>query len=605
MTGVNATLDWSALDEPRPASVEPTIWTRNLAALAEADSTLADLLGRTELPPTWRLVHALDETLTFRLEPPGQEPVWLADTAAPRTRAIALLENLRLPEQNLGLATVGTGCELALLLERLPGHLAVYVFEEELRRLAAVLRIRELAQPIAQGRCIFVPPGYEEEYALDLLRRHSGLLPPGTLLAMDQVSPARREALQRLCQRLHAEVGQHRTERIQTLAATPVQPSPTPTPRLLVVALKPDRASQVLAADLTAAAQELGWPVTCSTVSGPHAVHPLFHVERVVEFRPTLTLMLDHLTDVLPVRPSGTTYVWHSCADSVPREIPVDGTSHLAASPQVAAALRAAGASPDAVRPWYWACATEIEAASADERSASGRERPLLLVGDLPALEPQAHGVTQDTHRILWNTLVRLAAQLWPTPNILEPGKVFARAEGQCGVQIRDEVLRDTLIRLVERVIVPGVVLEAVASALVELGPRVLTLGRGWQRLRHARLRCLAADIFSLPQGERWEPRACIFAGQSDPLCPALLYAGARAWPLIVHAVGGRPLGPQLGGVLRPGEHFEPFSDLRQLRAAVQSSDSPRVQSRADRVRAHLRAHHSWGCRLKELAQSL
>jgi len=133
----------------------------------------------------------------------------------------------------------------------------------------------------------------------------------------------------------------------------------------------------------------------------------------------------------------------------------------------------------------------------------------------------------------------------------------------------------------------------------------VLTLGRGWQRLRHARLRCLAADIFSLPQGEQWKPRACIYAGQSDPLCPALLYAGARAWPLIVHAVGGRPLGPQLGDVLRPGEHLEPFSDLRQLRTAVQSSDSPRVRSRVDRARAHLRAHHSWVCRLKELAQSL
>jgi hypothetical protein len=127
-------------------------------------------------------------------------------------------------------------------------------------------------------------------------------------------------------------------------------------------------------------------------------------------------------------------------------------------------------------------------------------------------------------------------------------------------------------------------------------------LGRGWQRWPGQEIESSGACIFELPQPGTG-PRAAIFGGSLDPLCPALLHAAALGWPLLLHDPGGQTLARGLGGVLQRGQHYLAFTGAADLRAALTVlKDKPAAaHDRAARARAHVLARHTYAQRLREL----
>jgi len=640
MTSPAAPPDLARLDACRPATLDPQVWTSNLAALSAQQPALAAELRPVVLPDTWRPAFALDGFLTFRLEAPGGPPEWLGQTAAPRTRAQALLKEFDAADRNTALPVIGAGAELLHLLARLPAHLAVFVFETDVRALAAVLRIADLAAEIGRGRCIFVPPdsssglgaGREIEFLTELLDAHPGLMPPGNILLPDLLSPARIERLRLACEEVGREVGQRRAKRLHELAAgaeraadfSPRGLEAAPRPRLALLSLVPDARTHAIAGCVERAARSLGWDVLLRVTADPRSVHVLAHCDALIRFQPTITLCVNHLRAALPLPPRGRTCAWLLDEAAVPAQLPDDDTLYLAASPRVADALRRAGARADTLLDWFWGCE-----AGPDDEPAGQPENTVLLIADLPPEQPEAYGVRQPTHKRLWSHLRGIAAKLWQTPTVLETEKVLERGERESGVELRDRVLRDDMLRLIARALVPGVALEQIAAALVGESAQVLVLGRGWERLAGGGaksnfaplggVKVLGGDLFDLPdRGAGLRPLACIFAGQRDPLGPTLLYAAARGWPLVLHCPGSRGLqsarsrgrgssGGALGDVLRPAQHFEPFSGLPELRRAVHAlRDAPQAAAqRAARARRQVREHHSYARRLEELAAVL
>ncbi len=615
-------LNFSGLDDFRAATLDPAVWSNNLATLSTDQPDLANELRGGRLPPAWRPALSLDDTATYRLEEPGAPAAWLGGTAAPQTRATALLTAFTPGDRNLALPTLGAGAELTLLLERLPVHLAVFAFEADLHALAAVLHLHDFSAAVAQGRCVLVPPGRTHEFLTRLMQTHPGLLPPGTILMPDLVPRARREELRTLCERIHGETNQRRARRLTELAtaARRAAVAATKTPRLALLALSADRESRAVAADVTRAAHRLGWPVLCASIAGPHSVHPLAHCEALAEFQPTLTIHVNHARSVLPISFAGATCVWYHRAGNVPEQVPDDGTCYLAASPRVAEALHRAGARTDRVLAWYWACSPADDSAPpasapqcaggeaaqggpAQSQTASG---PILLVGDLPNRDPEQYGVTQHSHRQLWERIAVVVAQVWETPRVLEPEKLLARAQSECGVELRDESLRASLARFTEQVVIPAIVLERLLRGLIKTGRALLTVGHGWERLAHETFQPLAADMLELAErAPTLRPGACVLAGSSDPLSPALLLAAAAGWPVLMHSLGGVPLAPLLGDVLRPGQHFAPFRDLTELRRELESLSQPLAARRTERAREHVQLHHTYVCRLQDLAAHL
>jgi hypothetical protein len=602
MSRADAAPNLALLDALRPAARDPAVWTRNLKALAADQPSLAAGLERVTLPKTWRPALALDGFVTWRLEPPDQPPTWLGDSAAPLTRARALLAQFDPHGKNPALPCLGCGAELRVLLERLPPYAAVFVLENELPVLAAVLRTQDYADAIARGRCIFVPPEGAAAAMEQRLSRQPGLLPPGDIVLPNLTAETRITELRRLCEGVLTTIQTRRSAELQELQARVATRTPAtlaPPVRLALLGLGPDTATHALARSLQRAAQALGWPVLCRVLDAPDQGYPLVHCQALAEFDPVLTICLNHPRAWLPCAPPGRTCVWVLTESAAAIREPEDSVLYLAVSPLIHAALCKAGVPASAIHDWYWACE-----ATPDDPARDPTDAALVFVADRPAADASAHGITHGTHQLLWTHLRMLAAQNWATPLIREPAKLLVRGERECRTELTDPQLRDWFLGLMERVLIPGVIVEQVARGLADQPLEVLTLGCNWADFDARRFKPLATTWFEwLRRGSTLRPRAWVFAGQVDPLSPALLYAAASGRPVWLHSPGGQPRDTELAGILRSGQHFLPFGDLSDLRRGLAALvKTPAVaQQLADRARRHVTEQHSYSRRLLDL----
>ncbi len=603
MSPAGSPLDLTALDAEVPAQLDPAVWLRNLAALERVGSPLAGSLAGLPLPGTWRPAQALDGTVSLRIEPPGQPPAWLGNTAAPRTRATALFGDYDPAGQNLALPCIGAGQDVAVLLGRLAPHLALFVFEADPANLAAALRLVSLEEALASGQLILIPPGNEATFLADLMAREPGLHPPGALLAPNLVDAARRAELQAICQRLHTETTLARSRELLALADTRAAPPAQPATgvRLAIVALTPHAGVRRYVEGLDRAARSAGWRTECCTLASPREAHPLHAARRLTAFAPTCVLHVGAAPAAQPSKPDAPALGWVYDAENLPDRESARDVTWLAASPRVVAALHEAGFARERVVEWFWSCAPDaLDEPAAPDPVADGA--PFLLVGNLPDRRPETYGVTQDTLKQLWQALERVVADQWQSERADRADWLLAEAERRCQRAIRDEGLRAQYLRLTRQVIVPAVTLEALARFLLDRGARLETAGRGWQRLVQPRLACVSDEaVFLSPRAADARPAAAIFAGGADPLSGALVQAAATGWPVLLHAPGGRSLSQDLGGVLEPQRHVGVFAHLRRLSELIDELSQPAARARIAAARRHVAARHTMAARLSTL----
>ena len=108
-----------------------------------------------------------------------------------------------------------------------------------------------------RGRVIFVPPADEPGFLEHQLSAHPGLLPPGLIICLPQVSQSRLEQVRTICANCASAVSAARARRLQELAtAPPPTLAATCPPRLAVLALQLDPAAQDVARALEDAAPQ-------------------------------------------------------------------------------------------------------------------------------------------------------------------------------------------------------------------------------------------------------------------------------------------------------------------------------------------------------------
>ncbi|MBU0616343.1 MAG: hypothetical protein KKI02_01360 [Planctomycetes bacterium] len=606
-------IELAAFDDAAPYSLDPSVWAANLEALRAEQPELARVLDDTPTPPHWHPVTALDGFPTYRVEPPGEAAQWLAGTAAPATRAAGLLARQQFSSNNHALPSIAAGAQLSFLLDRLSSRQAVFVFEQDLAQLAAVLRTVSVAEAVAAGRCVLVPPGAELRFLEELLERHPGLLPPTAIVAPQLSDPKRLEQLRRTCETAARHTNESRERRLATLKSrVPVEASTrVAQPRLALVALGHSAGSHLLATQLAETANELGWSTCSRTANGPRHIHALPHHEALVDFGAELTVCIAHPPGSLPLPPGRPVCQWHLYARDIPASVPPDDTIHLAATPRAADALRAAGVPSGRLFEFYWACASASPESLAPSVAKHPRPTPptaVAIVGDLPDASESACGIEQPTHRQLWKQLHQTATKAWETADITQPATLLRNAERTSRVNLGERSLHERMVRIIEHVLIPTVVLETILQVLRCESHTVLTVGRGWHRCSRETVQPLAESFDRLPAKAAETPvAAAIFAGPLDPLSPALFHAAKLGWPLLIHNPGKTPLTAQLGGILHPRQHYEPFAGSRDLCSTLDTmrSDPTPVQRRCERVREYLFAQHTYGQRLTALAQQL
>jgi hypothetical protein len=602
-------IDLAALDDAPHAELDPLVWSANLKTLQVEQPELASQIEEARLPPHWRAAAALDGFQTFRIEASGQPPHWLAETAAPLTRARALLRFDQIGDRNPALPTVAAGAELRLLLERLAPQQAVFVFAEQMTDFAAVLRTVDLAQGIANGRCVLVPPDREETFLKGLLERHAGLLPPQTIVPLPGITDERLVQLRQVCESLARRIGQAREERLRALGARNSLNDQrarqrSGEPRLAVLALGPGRLTHRLSEELAASGEQLGWAVHRCAMTGPRQAHALPHCEQLAEFAAGLSICVGHPPTALPLRSADTVCQWHVHAKDVPEQLPVDDTIHLAATPRVAQALEAAGVPAPRLVEFYWGYPARKVPAAAGPPTA----RTVVILVDLPDASAGACHIEQPTHRKLWTQLHQTASQTWETAAIRQPTALLRAAERASGVELTERPLRQRMLRIIEHVLIPAVVLERILQALERESFGIITVGAGWQRCSSECVQAIASSLEDgLQRAATIAPTAAIFAGPLDPLSPGLFDAASPGWPLLIHCPGGVSLSTELGGLLHAQQHYDAFAGARDLLAALHAiaAHPEQTERRCTRVRAYLQQHHTYTRRLMTLVQRL
>ncbi|MCG3126820.1 MAG: hypothetical protein CHACPFDD_01675 [Phycisphaerae bacterium] len=593
----------SGLDEGSDARLDPDVWQRNLAALAAVGWPALNVLAATTLPPHFRLRRSIDGWLSFRVEPAGEQPCWLDRSGAPLTRAEALLSMYACGELNATMPGAGSGAELSLLLERLPRHKAVFVWEWAWLALAAALHVVDVAEAIRSRRLILIPPD-GGAYLESLLDAEPGLLPPGNILRLPHVSGEWIEQVHARCARLSAEVLARRSAALRELKVPAPVPAAAGPPRLALLTTQPDglaRFATALVRDSCGGSVE----TLRSAVDDPPGAHPLIHARRLVEFAPTHTIFVNQ--PPLPVcGDSPAASQWYLSTGAAARAVP-GSAALLPATPAVEAALRRCVAASQGVVPFYWACV--------------GDESPNDELGDEIALCVDRHddsaaacGVDQPTHRMLWDKMRDLARRLWETPDGQRADALLARAERETGLGVAERDVREKLVQLAAGELIPAATTERIIELLRHDDQRAVLVGSGWGR--PARATWVPGGAIQPGTGEDFwtqvrlnrprAPLAAVFAGGADPFAAALPIAGAMGWPLIVHAPAADVLGRALGGLLTPGQHVAPFASYRDLIAALRRlRDDPRERQRIGRrTHEHLVARHTYRQRVAALLTS-
>lgn len=597
--------DLPSLDQIELATAPHDILARNLNALETADATMAAALRTREPPSGFRLAGTLDGDVNYRCEEAGAPAAWLGGTGMPRARAEALCATFDSGGQNVALPAIGTGAELAYLLQRLGRHQAVFVFEDDLDAWAAVLRVRDLEASLLAGRCVVISGEDSRERLQARLDSRPGLLPPGKILNLPGVAATRMRVVQAACERVMADVSVGRNRRLQRVRDTVVsrRSALCEETRLAVLALHGRGWALPAARGLARAGRGLGWHVVECVATGPDSVHPLPHCEALHAFRPNLTICVGHGPESLPITIGGDVCAW-AIDERSARELSgnsVDEVRLLAATPTMMREMRQWSGEARDVEAFYWP--SDLLDTSVCPGGVPGKQ--VYIVADHHPLDPERCGIDQPTHKRLWTDLLERVARCWDRPEIASPEALLRQSERSAGVSLGSGRTRELFLRLIPHALIPSVVPEMIARVCDGLSIPWAVIGRGWPAALVAGGRHLADTL----SGETtWEsvrcPLAVIFAGRADPLCPDLLVAAGHGWPLVLHNPGRSSCAAQLGGMLLPDEHYATFADASDL-AGVLRSPIRQWQRRAERARMRLRDGHTFQDRLQMLHQLL
>lgn len=584
----------AALDSVIPYSLAEDAFAANVAALRETSHEFADTIAGIVLPDHWRAATTLDGRGAWRIESAGEAPRWLGESAAPLRRASATLRTFTQTDRNVVLPVVAAGAELDLLLERLAPYQAVFVFEENAQPVAALLRLRDYATAIRNLRVIFVPPQSEESFLTALLRREEGLLPPVSLIVLPGVDDARIASVRGVCERVVNSLTQERTRALSECHATLATPKNRAI-RPIVIALTPEPVLQELGRFVGEASQTVEAAPPWYGMDEPRRAGSLPALRAVSESKANVIFGLGAAISGLPMPPEFRQLRWIPALADIPENW---GTAAcLAGTPSVAAEM--GRRFPQVTVHDFPLGAPDTEIAPSAERASEA-----YVIGDLLDPRPAFCGIEQPTHVMIWEQAGKVIESGWESRQILHVEGLLLTAERAAGVTLEDSSMRPRMLGLLERVLIPAVVMERIHRTLVDGGIAVRTVGRGWGRVGIA---ALTGTLTCAALAKLATPAAAIFIGCPDPLTPALLSAGTLQWPLHLYSPGGVSREPLLGGVLRAGEHYAPFDSGRALLAGVGADrkDTARAVRRAERTRSHLATKETYAARWRKLLEVL
>lgn len=594
-------------DDAPPLTIDPAIFSRNLAALSSEQPALEQQLRNVALPVTWRPVLALDDWPTWRCEAPGEPANWLCDTAVPRTRADALLSIYQPGELNATLPAIACGAELVLLLDRLPRHKAVFVFERDIAVLSAVLRVIDVSSDVAAGRCILLHSDDPAEALHAVLQRWPALLPPGNILLLPGLGEESITALRGIVEKSATERLSEQNRRLEAYTGRAAQPVSSEMGGLGLYCGLPQRGAAHILDAIEFAARAAGVRAVSSfAVRGPRDVHPLAAAGWLTEFRPAVTICIGHRASLVPGSIAGTVcqFLW-SANDSAPPAVE-SRVRTFVASEAVAQRLSqiVREGTPHPVDLMLFAADERLLAEESGLADTCTIES-ICLVADRPLDDEQSLERMQPTHQVLWKQLRNSVRTAWRAAEPLAGEALLGDAQRVTGLQIGDDSIRELFIDAIERVLIPAVICESAMESAREYGLSVYGVGGGWSDVEG--VVHLGDDIVTAFH-EIGRIRAqssrvlAIFPYQVDPWPAALLNFLIAGIPAVVYA-DGRLLRCAAERALIVGQDLRGYTGLSELLSVIRSAAQTPVElfRVAESGQSAVRSRHTWRNRLEML----
>ena len=589
------------------------VYGQNRSALQRVQPDLARVVDESVIPDSIRWVEGRDGTPTAQLDPTDTHCRWLAGSSMPTISAAATLRAVQDTGSSVLLPRVGTGLEALHLTQRLAAHCGVFVFEPDAWRIKLVLHLHDYSQSLQARRVIFLTGPALEPAIVECLAANEGFDFPQRLILPWNLNPGQHETLQTELRRAGHAVEESRRRRLHTLStqlASERPREPAEATRVAVVTIDARPRSMFRAETISTALATLGCDVVTCIPRTPDRCSLLARATAIVQHRPDLVLMLNgtsgHLADVLPPHVAVASWLWPDALLPAGQTLLTTPSEHLFVADEQRLKQTSDQLAAETVSPVLLEVAPlEITGADPDDRSHpdDAGSCQVAVFADLADLEAEAVGVTQATHRILWESLCSLVQERFDDWSPSLGPELLRLAERRTKVELQENDLRQQFLKLLVERVAPTCVARGIARSLVRSGLAVGIWGTGWAE--DASLASAYRGVISdMDQRHRvyQHVRAVVFPNRSvECVADGLSAVVAGALPLFRRVTA--PLcdaHPQLHHVLELLPSFESAEKAVELaRRAVQDS-TYRIET-VERARECIRAGHSLADRLQQI----
>jgi len=431
---------------------------------------------RKAVPPMgYRAVIGSDGTATFAREGDSSRRVeWLGRTSMPRAAAEAMVASLDARDVNgMGLG-IGTGFEWAAFARKLGRHQAIFVWEPDAGMARLALEVCDLSRLLAAGKIVLFVGEDLGEQLKAFLRENAGYEGPTLLHPLPTLMAEERRVL----------LGQ--AEPALQAALMEQQLLTEQAARALADAYEKGATDAKVGMWLGAAhGFERPWQreaVAGALTMDAHDQTSLrARMMLMAQHRPSVVVSDVFAGQLLPVEllPAGVRVETFLTADATPTVTAIRANDHVIVQSEYQRAfLREQGVAETAI---------ELRRPVVKAAARVGFGFSVALVGDLPAADAKTLGVELPTHVALYEAAKALIVE---DPFAVTPGRLgdlLRRVQHRAGIEIKDEHTRDTLGRMLKRVLAPTFTAVGFARLLHEGGVPLTLIGTGWEQAGIAR----------------------------------------------------------------------------------------------------------------------
>jgi hypothetical protein len=433
-----------------------------------------------------------DGSDTFQLVEAGGRRAWFGQSSMPTVSTHEVLAGFSGDGGSVSLPGILTGLEPLVLAERLPGHCAVFVIEDEPFQLKLAMCLYDYADLISTGRLVFLFADRLEGELRRLFTFHPGYGLPTSLVRVPHRSAASLTELQRRLEHAGEAASGVIAEAVESTVQALGRRSHGALPKTLRVAVLGTDArwlSLEHAGRIDRALSKLAWPHTLCVPDAPDKCHVVARLMAVDRSSADWALMVNSCAGQLQaLLPSGLPIAsWYLPGADVGATLaagPMPEHIVFASSRTLERQLAAAGVSPSLIEPA--APAADVAAFGTVRLSPEESARwsaDVAVLMDLPDDRPEACHITLDSHVALWRALSEAVGRE-PDRYRDEVAEEFLKAaERASGTTLRDDSTRGQFLMLLKACLAPARTVRAAVDTLIGDGQRVAVWGAGWSRV--------------------------------------------------------------------------------------------------------------------------